>query len=327
MPPQGIASSYVDMPITEKMAKTMTSSPPQGFASSYVDMSVTEKMAKTMTITPPQGVGDSSEIAHSKRSSSWKTTARKSTSKITPSSTSPLPPRVSSVAANQGDAAIAVAASPGKPDVKLSIVEPAATAAPVVVRRPGRVIPVAFAEAFARDEAAVADSPHMGPYLLKLAKSYATGENPVKALEYCIRAVKFYEKHVDNNVLDLVISLHILASLHCHLGQYEDAVALLERALSLPDLECGNEDHFLAAFNGHMQMGDTHSMGGKLGQSLEAYHRALDIQKSFLGEFDHRVAETCTYIAEAHLQVRHMTPTSCIPILVTPWNLKSLHIF
>lgn len=161
----------------------------------------------------------------------------------------------------------------------------------------------AFLEAFSRDEESVADSPHMGPYLLKLAKSYASGENPVKALEYCIRAVKFYERHeTRENALDLVISLHILAALHCHLGQYEDAVALLQRSLTIPDLESGGEDHALASFSGHMQLGDTLNAVGKLAPSLQSYHRALDIQKSILGEFDTRVAETCTYIAEAHVQ-------------------------
>jgi tetratricopeptide (TPR) repeat protein len=165
--------------------------------------------------------------------------------------------------------------------------------------------PVSFVEAFSRNEEAVADSPHMGPYLLKLAKSYASGENPVKALEYCIRAVKFYEKHARReNALELVISLHILASLHCHLGQYEDAVALLERSLTIPDLENGGEDHALAAFSGRMQLGDTLNMVGKLTPSLQAYHQALEIQKSVLGEFDPRVSEICNYIAEAHVQVR-----------------------
>lgn len=174
---------------------------------------------------------------------------------------------------------------------------------PIGPRR--REFPAAFVEAFTRDEDSIADSPHMGPYLLKLAKSYASGENPVTALEYCIRAVKFYERHSEReNVLDLVVSLHILAALHCHLGQYEDASALLERSLTIPDLESGGEDHALAAFSGHMQLGDTLNMVGKLAPSLQSYHRALDIQKSILGEFDSRVAETCVYIAEAHMQVR-----------------------
>lgn len=304
--------------------------PPQGLTSSFVEMPA-GKLMKTMSTTPPatpsreEAAAASVEVAKSR--SSWKTSSRKSSSKITPRGesessppqSSPPPSRPSIGGDADADAATNVDTAhlhEERPEDPVSPpCEDSDDAAadnigenpnsnskpPVVPRRPG--IPLAFVEAFARDEASVADSPHMGPYLLKLAKSYATGENPVKALEYCIRAVKFYERHSQQeNVLELVISLHILAALHCHLGQYEDAVGLLERSLTLPDLDCGAEDHFLAAYSGHMQMGDTFSMGGKLAPSLEAYHRALEIQKSFLGEFDPRVAETCLYIAEAHMQ-------------------------
>lgn len=166
-----------------------------------------------------------------------------------------------------------------------------------------RGFPVEFIEAFARDEESVADSPYMGPYLLKLAKFFDSGDNTAKALEYCIRAVKFYERHAQReNILNLVLSLHILATLHCHLKQYECAIAQLERSLTLPYLEGGGEEHALAAFSGHMQLGDTLYMVGKLSSSLKHYHQALDIQKSNLGEFDPRVAETCIYVAEVHIQ-------------------------
>lgn len=191
-----------------------------------------------------------------------------------------------------------------------------------------REFPAAFIEAFSRDEESVADSPHMGPYLLKLAKSYASGENPVKALEYCIRAVKFYERHSQReNVLDLVISLHILAALHCHLGQYEDASALLERSLTLPDIANGGEEHALAAFSGHMQLGDTLNMVGKLAQSLQSYHRALDIQKSVLGDFDARVADSCVYIAEAHMQVRNFRHFLKCRYVIVPSFFRFLRSF
>lgn len=285
-------------------------------------------MSKTMTppATPAREEMTTAEVA---KRSSWKA-SRKSSSKITPRESSPKklsaekiepssPPRLSvgsdrneELADENSKLVGAKDALPVSPPCdsdeavhdngELQDTPDVAKPAAAVPRR--REIPLAFVEAFARDEEAVADSPHMGPYLLKLAKSYATGENPVKALEYCIRAVKFYEHHSQReNVLDLVISLHILAALHCHLGQYEDALALLERSLTLSDLESGGEEHFLAAFSGHMQMGDTFNMVGKLAPSLKSYHLALDIQKSVLGEFDARVAETCLYIAEAHMQV------------------------
>lgn len=86
-------------------------------------------------------------------------------------------------------------------------------------------IPIAFLDAYMEDEGPAIDS-NVGPYLIKIAKAHASGENPVKGLEY----VKYYEgneAHHDDgesSSLNLVISLHVLAAFHCHLGQYEDAV-------------------------------------------------------------------------------------------------------
>lgn len=164
------------------------------------------------------------------------------------------------------------------------------------------LMPVATVDAMMNDEAQ-GENPHLGPYLLKLAKSYAT-TNPVKALEYGSRAVKFYEKQAENGdpSLDLIVSLHILAALHGRLGQYDDAVPLLERSVAVTNLEDG-EEQALAKFSGHMQLGDTYNLLGKQGSALESYHAALAVQKATLGDLDPRVGETCHYIAEAHLQV------------------------
>jgi hypothetical protein len=168
-------------------------------------------------------------------------------------------------------------------------------------------IPIAFLDAYMKDEGPAIDS-NVGPYLIKIAEAHASGENPVKGLEYCIRAVKYYkgkEAHHDDgesSSLNLVISLHVLAALHCQLGQYEDAVSVLERSLTIPDMTQG-EEHALAIFAGHMQLGDTLNLAGKQGPALQSYHAALQVQKSVVGEFDLSVAETCNYIAEAHLQV------------------------
>ncbi|KAG6557807.1 hypothetical protein Mapa_000574 [Marchantia paleacea] len=142
-----------------------------------------------------------------------------------------------------------------------------------------------------------------GPWFLKLAKSYhAQGDNTLKAFQYAQRAIQCFEKTVDGKAsLDLVVSLHILAALHCRMGQFEDAVGALKRALEIPDPEAGLE-HVLATFAGHMQLGDTLALMGKHQLSLFSYHAGLQVQKHALGELDHRVAETCRYVAEAHLQ-------------------------
>jgi hypothetical protein len=115
------------------------------------------------------------------------------------------------------------------------------------------------------------------PLLYVIAEAHASGENPVKGLEYCIRAVKYYEgkeaQHDDgeSSSLNLVISLHVLAALHCQLGQYEDAVSVCERSLTIPDMTQG-EEHALAIFAGHMQLSDTLNLAGKQGPVLQSYH-------------------------------------------------------
>lgn len=167
------------------------------------------------------------------------------------------------------------------------------------------VLPVATVDAIMSASDVRSDNANLGPYLVKLAKSFAAGENPAKALEYGKRAVSFYEKYMDtdgNTCLDLVVSLHILAALHCRLGQYEEGVPLLERSVQLPDVAKGGEEHALAKFAGHMQLGDTLNLMGKQASALESYHAALALQKNMLGDLDPRVGETCHYIAEAHLQ-------------------------
>lgn len=150
------------------------------------------------------------------------------------------------------------------------------------------------------DESAL-DNPDLGPFLLKLARdTIASGESPIKALEYAIRASKSFERFEEVS-LDLAMSLHVTAAIYCSLGRYEEAVPVLERAVAVPELERGPE-HALAKFSGYMQLGDTYSMLGRVDQSIECYTKGLQIQMEALGEMDPRVAETCRYLAEAHVQ-------------------------
>ncbi|KAL3834915.1 hypothetical protein ACJIZ3_009651 [Penstemon smallii] len=149
------------------------------------------------------------------------------------------------------------------------------------------------------------DNPDLGPFLLKLARdTIASGEGPNKALEYALRAAKSFEKcavAADGPSLDLAMSLHVVAAIYCSLGKFEEAVPVLERAIKVPEVERG-ADHALAAFSGYMQLGDTHSMLGQLDRSIECYKEGLKIQMEALGDNDPRVAETCRYLAEAHVQ-------------------------
>lgn len=138
------------------------------------------------------------------------------------------------------------------------------------------------------------DNPDLGPFLLKLARdTIASGEGPTKALDYAIRASKSFERcALDGEPsLDLAMSLHVLAAIYCSLGRFEEAVPVLERAIQVPEISRG-ADHALAAFSGHMQLGDTYSMLGQVDRSISCYEEGLKIQIEALGETDARVGET-----------------------------------
>ncbi|MCO5579233.1 hypothetical protein L7F22_033087 [Adiantum nelumboides] len=143
----------------------------------------------------------------------------------------------------------------------------------------------------------------LGPLFLKLASAmHLSGQNPHKALECASRAAKLLERASSGRPnLELVMSLHILAAIHCRLGQWEAAVPVLQRAVSIP-VVADNMDYALAAYAGNMQLGDALVMLGQQGSALASYHRAYDIQTSILGNMDPQVGETCSYLAEAHLQ-------------------------
>ncbi|VAI48536.1 unnamed protein product [Triticum turgidum subsp. durum] len=146
------------------------------------------------------------------------------------------------------------------------------------------------------------DNPDLGPFLLKHARDLIASDNPRRALKYALRATKSFEKCAGGKPsLNLVMSLHVVAAIHCNMGKYEEAVPVLQRSLEIPVTEEGQE-HALAKFSGCMQLGDTYGMLGQIALSLQWYAKGLEIQKQTLGEQDPRVGETCRYLAEAHVQ-------------------------
>ncbi|KAK3228098.1 hypothetical protein Dsin_007960 [Dipteronia sinensis] len=154
------------------------------------------------------------------------------------------------------------------------------------------------------------DNPDLGPFLLKLARdTIASGEGPTKALDYAVRASKSFERcataaeggEETEPSLDYAMSLHVLAAIYCSLGRFDEAVPVLERAISVPDVSRG-ADHALAKFSGYMQLGDTYSMLGQVDRSIGCYEEGLKIQIEALGDTDPRVGETCRYLAEAQVQ-------------------------
>lgn len=147
------------------------------------------------------------------------------------------------------------------------------------------------------------DNPDLGPFLLKQARQLvSSGDNQHKALDFALRAAKSFEICARGKPsLELVMCLHVTAAIHCNLGQYSEAVPVLEHSIEIPAIEEGQE-HALAKFAGHMQLGDTYAMLGMLENSLTCYTTGLEIQRQVLGETDPRVGETCRYLAEAHVQ-------------------------
>lgn len=147
------------------------------------------------------------------------------------------------------------------------------------------------------------DNPDLGPFLLKQARDLmSSGDNARRALDLAIRAAKSFEKCADGKPsLDVAMCLHVTAAIYCSLGQYGDAVPVLEHSIEIPVIEEG-QDHALAKFAGYMQLGDTYAMLGQLGKSISCYSTGLEVQRQVLGDNDPRVGETCRYLAEAHIQ-------------------------
>ncbi|KAI4350698.1 hypothetical protein L6164_005128 [Bauhinia variegata] len=151
--------------------------------------------------------------------------------------------------------------------------------------------------------AAGLDNPDLGPFLLQLARDMiSSGENLQKALDVALRALKSFELCANGKPsLELVMCLHVLATIHCSLGKYDEAIPILERSIDVPVLEDG-QDHALAKFAGCMQLGDTYAMMGQIENSILFYSAGLEIQRQALGETDVRLGKTCRYVAEAHVQ-------------------------
>lgn len=147
------------------------------------------------------------------------------------------------------------------------------------------------------------DNPNLGRFLLKQARDLISyGDNPQKALELALRASKSFEKCAKGKPsLEQVMCLHVTAAIYCNLGQYNEAIPVLEHSIEIPVIEEGH-DHALAKFAGHMQLGDTYAMVGQIENSIHCYMTGLAVQKQVLGETDLRVGETCRYLAEAHVQ-------------------------
>ncbi|TKY55197.1 Nephrocystin-3 protein [Spatholobus suberectus] len=147
------------------------------------------------------------------------------------------------------------------------------------------------------------DKPELGPTLLNQARDMIqSGDNPKKALELSLQAMKFFERAAYGKPsLDLVMCLHVTAEIYCTLGRFNEAIPIIERSIEIPVTEEGQK-HAIAKFAGHMQLGDIYAMLGQLENSIKCYTAGLEVQRQVMGETDPRVGETCRYVAEANFQ-------------------------
>ncbi|KAK1440867.1 hypothetical protein QVD17_06699 [Tagetes erecta] len=147
------------------------------------------------------------------------------------------------------------------------------------------------------------ESSYLGTYLLKQTRELLSSkEDPKKALEVGIRAMKAFESsRVQKPNLEYVMCLHIVAALYCSLGQYNEAIPILERSIEIPDVSGGHKNS-LAKFAGCMRLGDIYAMLGYVENSILCYTAGLRVQRQVLGVTDPRFGETCRYVAEAHVQ-------------------------
>lgn len=147
------------------------------------------------------------------------------------------------------------------------------------------------------------DPKYLGPYLLKQSRELlSTGNDPKKALELAERAMKSFEScRSEKPDLEYIMCLHIVAALYCILGEYDEAIPVVERSIEITNMNEGQK-HSLAKFAGCMQLGDTYAMQGRIENSILCYTAGLEIQKHVLGEYDARFGKTCRYVAEAHVQ-------------------------
>ncbi|XP_027368847.1 protein KINESIN LIGHT CHAIN-RELATED 3-like [Abrus precatorius] len=145
--------------------------------------------------------------------------------------------------------------------------------------------------------------PELGPALLKQARDMiSSGDNPQKALELALQAVKLFEKTANGKPsLDIVMCFHVTAAIYCTLGHFNEAIPIIKRSIEIPVIEEGQQ-HAIAKFAGHMQLGDIYAVVGQLENSIKCYTAGLEIQRKVLGETDPRVGETCRYAAEANFQ-------------------------
>ncbi|KAL8121624.1 hypothetical protein AgCh_018384 [Apium graveolens] len=113
-----------------------------------------------------------------------------------------------------------------------------------------------------------------------------------KALQFALRAAKSFENCEDSKpFLDVVMCLHVTTAIYYSLGQYSEAIPFLDHSIDIHVTEKG-QDHALAIYYGHMQLGDTYAIVGQFENLILCYTMGLEVQIQVMGDKDPRVEAT-----------------------------------
>ncbi|KAL5098515.1 hypothetical protein RYX36_002842 [Vicia faba] len=80
--------------------------------------------------------------------------------------------------------------------------------------------------------------------------------------------------------LKMVVCLHVTGAIYCSLGQHSEAILILKRSIEIP-YSGESQQHALAKFSGHVQLGDTYAMLGQLENSIKCYTAGFEVQGRF----------------------------------------------
>ncbi|KAJ4966915.1 hypothetical protein NE237_018764 [Protea cynaroides] len=160
-----------------------------------------------------------------------------------------------------------------------------------------------------------ASSSDLGLLLLSTAQSlHYSGDEPIKANSFALKAVQFFQQKLIEggssattiiSTVSLLTSYHLLAVTLCKLGQFEEAIQVLLKSVSLCYSSDFNLDPELAnaSFCVFMQLGDIYFILGHYDAAMNSYRSGLDVLTGSLGISHPRVAQVCRFIAESYLQL------------------------
>ncbi|XP_078431068.1 protein KINESIN LIGHT CHAIN-RELATED 1-like isoform X2 [Wolffia australiana] len=146
------------------------------------------------------------------------------------------------------------------------------------------------------------DNTDQGQFMLNRARDLISADHPKRALDYGLRAVKFFENSSNSN---LATSLRGLAAIYTALNQPDQAIAALRRSIQIQEREDQEDqdlDQSIWKFSALMQLGDVYTVADDVDSSIACYSAGLQVQLAALGSDHPRVGATCRFLAEVHVE-------------------------